>query len=291
MHIEQLHLEITRRCNLECEHCFRGDSQNINIKLETLKNVFTNVDKIDKLLITGGEPFLAINELEEMIDLIKKYNVKIEKINIVTNGTVLSSRVLKVLKALSQISNLELSISFDIFHLLQLEKKNLKEKRDKNVEFLKENFNTKEFGDEKKLKDESQYAKYQPLQPIGRAKNLKIERLNEINSLVLVKYIVHPVITWDHPTSKIDGNMIHGVTSIDVNGNIVSYSLSFEEEDLEALKSKANINNLSFKEALNNFLVSKKESEELDNLKYLEELNKFMNNKKIDNTETVLRKK
>ena len=288
MHIEQLHLEVTRRCTLECEHCFRGDSQNINIKAETLKNVFSNVDKIDKLLITGGEPFLAINELEEMIDLIKKYNVKIEKINIVTNGTVLSS---KVLKSLSQISDLELSISFDIFHLLQLEKKNLKEKRDKNVEFLKENFNTKEFGDEKRLKDESQYAKHQILQPIGRAKNLKIERLNEINSLVLVKYIVYPVITWDHPTSKIDGNRIRGVTSIDVNGNIVSYSLSFEEEDLEALKSKANINNLSFKEALNNFLVSKKESEELDNLKYLEELNKFMNNKKINNIETGLRKK
>ena len=172
MHIEQLHLEVTRRCTLECEHCFRGDSQNINIKAETLKNVFSNVDKIDKLLITGGEPFLAINELEEMIDLIKKYNVKIEKINIVTNGTVLSSKVLKVLKSLSQISDLELSISFDIFHLLQLEKKNLKEKRDKNVEFLKENFNTKEFGDEKRLKDESQYAKHQILQPIGNLMGL-----------------------------------------------------------------------------------------------------------------------
>lgn len=45
MNIEKLNLEITRRCTLECEHCFRGDSQNSNISEGTLKNIFSNVKK------------------------------------------------------------------------------------------------------------------------------------------------------------------------------------------------------------------------------------------------------
>ena len=65
MNIETLNLEITRRCTLECEHCFRGDSQNSNISEETLKNIFNNVKKIDRLVITGGEPLIAVNELEK----------------------------------------------------------------------------------------------------------------------------------------------------------------------------------------------------------------------------------
>ena len=98
MHVEKLNLEITRRCTLECEHCFRATSEKLNISKETLKNIFNNIKKIDTLIITGGEPLIAVNELEGMINLIKQYNIKIEHISIVTNGTILSSRILKILK-------------------------------------------------------------------------------------------------------------------------------------------------------------------------------------------------
>lgn len=27
-------IEVTRKCNLACDHCFRGCAQNMNIKLE-----------------------------------------------------------------------------------------------------------------------------------------------------------------------------------------------------------------------------------------------------------------
>ena len=93
MNIENLDLEITRRCTLNCEHCFRGDPQNINMSIESLVNIFSSVNKIETLLITGGEPFIAVNELEKMIELIVNNNVKIREIRIVSNGTVLSSRV------------------------------------------------------------------------------------------------------------------------------------------------------------------------------------------------------
>ena len=102
MNIENLDLEITRRCTLNCEHCFRGDSQNINMSIESLVNIFSSVNKIETLLITGGEPFIAVNELEKMIELIVNNNVKIREIRIVSNGTVLSSRVLKIIKDLKK---------------------------------------------------------------------------------------------------------------------------------------------------------------------------------------------
>lgn len=83
-----------------------------------------------------------------MINFIKENNVEIRQINLVTNGTVLGSRILKILKDLSSLSKLNLSISFDIFHLLELEKKNLKYKRDENVKVMKELFGAKEYGNE-----------------------------------------------------------------------------------------------------------------------------------------------
>jgi len=97
MNVENITLEITRRCTLDCEHCFRGDSQNINMSIQTLENIFCNIKSIDQLVITGGEPLIAINELEKLVELLRSNNVKKEIINLVTNGTILSSRVLKVL--------------------------------------------------------------------------------------------------------------------------------------------------------------------------------------------------
>ena len=94
MNIEKLNVEITRKCTLDCEHCFRGDSQKINISNETLINIFTNIKEIEQLVITGGEPLIAVKELEKMIEIIKNNNVKIDKIILITNGTVLSSRIL-----------------------------------------------------------------------------------------------------------------------------------------------------------------------------------------------------
>lgn len=255
MHIKQLNLEVTRRCTLECEHCFRGDSQKINISDETLKNVFTNVKKIDKLVITGGEPLIAVNELEKMIELIKRNNVEIAQINLVTNGTILSSRVLKILKELSIISKLVLSVSFDIFHSLELEKKNLKQKRDNNIEILKEIFGAIEYGADNDL--DIKAGRYHGIEPIGRAKNLNSKRLDEINKIAPQKYLITPIILWGGSTDKFENNILYGKTSIDVNGNIVEYGLSFEDEDNYAATRNTNINTFGFIEAINNFINNK----------------------------------
>lgn len=256
MNIEKLNVEITRKCTLDCEHCFRGDSQKINISNETLINIFTNIKEIEQLVITGGEPLIAVNELEKIIELIKNNNVKIDKIILITNGTVLSSRVLKILKELSKISYLRLGISFDIFHQLELERKGLKDKRDNNVKFLKENLGAEEYFSENE-KTEYPFA----LQPLGRVKKLNKERLKEINSIALKKYQIMPIVTWFQPTCYFENNRLYGDISIDVNGNIVKYGLSFEDEDKYSINLDTNINIHGFRSAINNFIDKEKQDD------------------------------
>ena len=256
MNIEKLNVEITRKCTLDCEHCFRGDSQKINISNETLINIFTNIKEIEQLVITGGEPLIAVKELEKMIEIIKNNNVKIDKIILITNGTVLSSRILKILKDLAQISKLDLKISFDIFHQLELERKGLKDKRDKNVKFLKENLGAEEYFSEN---EESKFPF--ALQPLGRVKKLNKERLKEINSIAFKKYKILPFVTWISPMCYYKNSKLCGDISIDVNGNIVKYGLSFEDEDKYSINLDTNINIHGFRSAINNFIDKEKQDD------------------------------
>ena len=35
IYVESLVIEVTRRCNMRCEHCLRGDAQNLDISTAT----------------------------------------------------------------------------------------------------------------------------------------------------------------------------------------------------------------------------------------------------------------
>ena len=56
--IQELIIETTRKCNMACEHCLRGDVENVNIKSLYIRRLFSQIDNIDTLTITGGEPSL-----------------------------------------------------------------------------------------------------------------------------------------------------------------------------------------------------------------------------------------
>ena len=36
--------EVTRRCNLSCEHCLRGDAQNLDMTKETVDKVLDHIE-------------------------------------------------------------------------------------------------------------------------------------------------------------------------------------------------------------------------------------------------------
>ena len=58
--IQNLAIEVTRKCNIKCAHCLRGDSQNKDIDLKYIDILLDQVNYIGHFCPTGGEPSLNI---------------------------------------------------------------------------------------------------------------------------------------------------------------------------------------------------------------------------------------
>lgn len=101
--LQNLAIELTKRCNLDCAHCLKGKSQKVDISKETIDNIFSQIDSIGRLFLTGGEPTLASDALENIIESIKKYNVSIAEWGMDTNGTMYSTRFYNALVELEKI--------------------------------------------------------------------------------------------------------------------------------------------------------------------------------------------
>lgn len=98
-----LMLEITRKCNLECAHCMRGEAQNIDMPDKILETVFNQVEQIYHLSLTGGEPFLAPQTIEKMVDTIIENNIYLWRCTTVENGTILDNRGIRCINALNRL--------------------------------------------------------------------------------------------------------------------------------------------------------------------------------------------
>jgi MoaA/NifB/PqqE/SkfB family radical SAM enzyme len=59
--LDNVIIEITRRCNMKCEHCLRGAQQRLDIPDDVLSKFFLRIrdSYINHLCLTGGEPSLA----------------------------------------------------------------------------------------------------------------------------------------------------------------------------------------------------------------------------------------
>ena len=132
-------LEITRRCNLTCKHCMRGDAQNISMTKPIIDKFFSQTTYINSLVITGGEPFIDEEIFDYMIDAIIKYDIVIMGMQILSNGTIQSKKIArsinKLLKYFSERKNIIrgeyfhffLGFSDDYFHLKQIPYQKMKE--------------------------------------------------------------------------------------------------------------------------------------------------------------------
>ena len=228
--VRTLLLELTRECNLSCKHCFRGESEKTYMNPDLLNKVFKNTSRIHTLLLTGGEPFLAINQLRRLREIIMTDRTNISDIIIVTNGTVLSSEIIDILNDFNSRANLEIRVSNDIFHELELEKNNLKEIKEKNIEILKDYFNVN-----MELPNEKVYI----VDRVGRATNLTQEDLDYINSIdKSVKYVFGSDRRLEEyrksyplPVLSDEDYVVDGSLNIDVFGNITPTYYSYNAED------------------------------------------------------------
>ena len=230
LNVRTLLLELTRQCNLECKHCFRGESENEYMKINLIEKLLKNIARVNTLVLTGGEPFLAVEQLKKITDILSQDRMNIEDLIIVTNGTRLTKEILDMLLIINEKTNLEIRISNDKFHQLELERLNLLDIKKRNVNILKEYFNVDE---------EISFNNTFIIDRTGRAYNLTQKDLDYINSIgdVSIKYIFSNKLILEkyrerYPLPKlIEDNVVDGSLNIDVYGNITPTYYSFEAED------------------------------------------------------------
>ena len=91
--LRYLELQITKRCNLKCKHCFLGDTENVDLPLEKIRKILKEFEEMQglRVLITGGEALLHPN-FSEINEFLKE--LAIRKI-LFTNGILLDEGILK----------------------------------------------------------------------------------------------------------------------------------------------------------------------------------------------------
>ena len=124
---ESLCVEITRKCNMKCAHCIRGEAQDSDMPLNVLEKLLERTKSIQTLIITGGEPSLNIEGMRVLLRLLKKRCIPIFGFYIVTNGKRVTDEFMQTLidyhlyvkecsDGYEDDYSTEIALSQDIFH-------------------------------------------------------------------------------------------------------------------------------------------------------------------------------
>ena len=82
-------IEVTRRCNMCCAHCLRGDAESIDIQekyIDAFLDSFETGAYISSLTFTGGEISLNIPAIRYTLKAVKERGIAIGSFYMVTNG-------------------------------------------------------------------------------------------------------------------------------------------------------------------------------------------------------------
>ena len=126
MNVNNLVIEITRRCNAQCEHCLRGDAQNVDINNKVIDAMLEGVNFISHVAFTGGEPSLAVPKIKYFLKVIKERNIGLGSFYVVTNDKVKSLKLaLALIELYDYCDNNDemtgLCISKDQFHEYEID--------------------------------------------------------------------------------------------------------------------------------------------------------------------------
>ncbi len=86
--LRYLELQLTKKCNLRCKHCYLGRAENIELPLEKAIEIVRDFEYMQglKLLVSGGEPLLY-SKFYEFNEFLKE--IKVRRV-LITNGITLS---------------------------------------------------------------------------------------------------------------------------------------------------------------------------------------------------------
>lgn len=92
LNVQDLILETTRKCNIKCVHCLRGDGDGTSMNDGLLRNIFRSIAHIGTLTFSGGEPSLVPEVLTSALRIARRYKIEIGQVYVVTNGRDISDR-------------------------------------------------------------------------------------------------------------------------------------------------------------------------------------------------------
>ncbi len=140
--IDHLTIEVTRKCNMRCEHCLRGPAQRKTIDNHHIYKIMQLINNVSTLTITGGEPTLAMDSLEQIKHCAMYGSCDVNSFYMVTNGKAINVEALaqwaygmKFACTDNEISRI--GFSFDCFHTNTFNCKQV-EKRRRNYYKLKD---------------------------------------------------------------------------------------------------------------------------------------------------------
>lgn len=82
-------IEVTRRCNMRCAHCLRGDAENVDIQekyIDAFLDGFEEGAYIGSLTFSGGEISLNIPAIRYILKAVKQRGIAVGSFYMVTNG-------------------------------------------------------------------------------------------------------------------------------------------------------------------------------------------------------------
>lgn len=91
--VEYMYIEITRRCNLRCKHCQRGEKESVDLSKEDIDSFLDNFTNIRHITIGGGEPTLNPDMIEYIVDKIIEKKIVVERLGMITNGHRFDKRI------------------------------------------------------------------------------------------------------------------------------------------------------------------------------------------------------
>lgn len=85
-YLDSLVIEVTRRCNMNCAHCLRGEAQNMDIDYKYIDVLLKDVASIGNVTFSGGEPSLNVAAMEYVLEKCKELYIPVGSFYVVTNG-------------------------------------------------------------------------------------------------------------------------------------------------------------------------------------------------------------
>lgn len=83
---EDIEISLTRQCNMDCPHCYKGNSQDVNLSTEDIDALISQTEMIGNLYLTGGEPTLCLDTMSYLLNRIEAEEIPVFKLVVVTNG-------------------------------------------------------------------------------------------------------------------------------------------------------------------------------------------------------------